>query len=182
MKSKRRPLRLQITFTLFLALVCLCSATASQPPNILLIMSDDVGFSDIGCYGGEIQTPNLDALAKNGVRFTQFYNTGRCCPTRASLLTGLYPHQAGIGHMTWADTGREGYRANLNNRCVTIAEVLKPAGYRSYMTGKWHITRFETADADKSQWPLQRGFEKYYGTIKGSGSFYDPVSLCRQNT
>ncbi len=158
------------------------TAYSSQRPNILVIMADDVGYSDTSPYGGEIQTPNIDALAKNGVRFTQFYNTARCCPTRASLLTGLYPHQTGIGHMTWADMGHEGYRANLNNRCATIAEVLKADGYRTYMAGKWHITSEETADADKSQWPIQRGFEKYYGTIKGSGSFFDPISLCRQNT
>src|SRR5262249_51777753 len=101
-----------------------------------------MGFSDIGCYGGEIHTPNLDALAAGGLRFTQFYNTGRCCPTRASLLTGLYPHQAGVGHMM-EDRGAEfpGYRGDLNRACVTIAEALRPAGYRSYMVGKWHVTR-----------------------------------------
>lgn len=155
---------------------------AAQKPNIIVIMADDVGYSDIGCFGGEIKTPNLDSLAKNGVRFTQFYNTARCCPTRASLLTGLYSHQTGIGHMNWADNGHDGYRGNLNNRCATIAEVLRPSGYRTYMSGKWHVTRFAEVDSDRSQWPLQRGFEKYYGTLKGSGSFYDPVSLCRQNT
>src|SRR5438552_12944118 len=99
------------------------SATAAQRPNILLILSDDMGFSDLGCYGSEIQTPNLDALAQDGVRFTQFYNTARCCPTRASLLTGLYPHQAGVGHMT-DNRGHPGYSGELNRQCVTIAEVL----------------------------------------------------------
>lgn len=94
-----------------------------------------MGFSDLGCYGGEIATPNLDGLARGGVRFTQFYNTARCCPTRASLLTGLHPHQAGVGHMM-EDRGFDGYRGNLNRRCVTIAEALKPAGYRSYAVGK----------------------------------------------
>ena len=157
-------------------------ASAGGRPNILLIMADDVGFSDLGCYGSAIQTPNLDALAMGGVRFTQFYNTSRCCPTRASLLTGLYPHQAGIGHMTWTDRGLEGYHATLNNHCATIAEVLRADGYRTYMAGKWHVTRFDGPEADPSQWPVQRGFEKFYGTIKGSGSFYDPISLCRQNT
>ena len=92
----------------------------------MLIMADDLGFSDLGCYGGEINTPNLDKLAANGLRFTQFYNTGRCCPTRASLLTGLYPHQAGIGHMM-DDRGFDGYRGELNRHCVTIAEALRPA-------------------------------------------------------
>ncbi len=157
------------------------SRPKGQRPNILLIMSDDMGFSDLGCYGSEIQTPNLDALAKKGVRFTQFYNMGRCCPTRASLLTGLYPHQAGVGHMM-TDAGSPGYRGNLNGNCVTIAEVLRPAGYRTYMCGKWHVTRFEGAQAKNSNWPLQRGFEKYYGTIRGGGSYYDPTALCRQNT
>ncbi|MFN7138594.1 MAG: arylsulfatase [Limisphaerales bacterium] len=171
----------RIALLLLFTLVCSRSDAAKQP-NILIIMSDDVGYSDIGSFGGEIQTPNLDKLANNGVRFTQFYNTARCCPTRASLLTGLYPHQAGLGHMTWTDTGHEGYRANLNNRSATIAEVLKAKGYRTYMTGKWHITRYEKPTEDISQWPVQRGFEKFYGTIKGSGSFYDPISLCRQNT
>ncbi len=163
-----------------------CSGTwvvaAAERPNILLIMSDDMGFSDLGCYGGEIQTPNLDSLAKEGVRFTQFYNMGRCCPTRASLLTGLYPHQAGVGHMT-RDSGHDGYRGQLNHQSATIAEVLGAGGYRTYMCGKWHVTRFDGADApDKSSWPVQRGFEKFYGTIRGGGSFYDPTGLCRQNT
>ncbi|MBA4147258.1 MAG: arylsulfatase [Verrucomicrobia bacterium] len=175
----------KITFVLALVGLLIANALslqAADKPNIIVIMADDVGYSDIGSYGGEIKTPNLDALAKNGVRFTQFYNTARCCPTRASLLTGLYSHQTGIGHMNWADNGHEGYRGNLNNRCATIAEVLRPSGYRTYMSGKWHVTRFAEVDSDQSQWPLQRGFEKYYGTLKGSGSFFDPVSLCRQNT
>jgi arylsulfatase len=171
------------TLIILLALAAVVAVQAdTAKPNILLIMSDDVGYSDIGCFGGEIQTPNLDALAANGLRFTQFYNTARCCPTRASLLTGLYPHQTGVGHMNWRDGGHDGYRGNLNNRCVTIAEVLKIAGYRTYMSGKWHVTRFMEPDGDLAQWPVQRGFEKFYGTIKGSGSFYDPSSLCRQNT
>ncbi|WP_309707091.1 arylsulfatase [Armatimonas sp.] len=150
-------------------------------PNIIVILSDDMGFSDLGCYGGEIATPNLDGLAKNGVRFTQFYNMARCCLTRASLLTGLYPHQAGVGHMT-DDKGLPGYSGTLNQECVTMAEVLKSAGYRTYMAGKWHVTRHVGPNGDKSNWPLQRGFEKFYGTINGAGSFYDPTSLCRQNT
>ncbi len=169
------------TFTLLLTVLSCVTSHAAERPNIILIMADDVGYSDIGSYGGEIQTPNLDALAKGGVRFTQFYNTARCCPTRASLLTGLYPHQTGMGHMNWTDNGHEGYRANLNNRCATIAEVLKGSGYRTYMAGKWHLTRFAEPKDDQAQWPLQRGFEKYYGMLKGSGSFFDPVALCRQN-
>lgn len=151
-------------------------------PNIVVILSDDMGFSDIGCYGGEIETPHLDALAKEGLRFTQFYNTARCCPTRAALLTGLYPHQAGVGHMM-ADKGLDGYRGDLNRRCVTIAEALKPAGYATYAVGKWHVTRRArplTAE-NKYNWPLQRGFDRYYGTIQGGGSYWDPAALVRDN-
>lgn len=157
------------------------AADAPKRPNIIVILSDDMGYSDIGCYGGEIATPTLDQLAAGGVRFTQFYNTARCCPTRASVLTGLYPHQAGVGHMT-DDRGHEGYRGNLSRNAVTLSEVLRSTGYRTYMCGKWHVTRFTQPDGDKSNWPLQRGFEKFYGTIQGAGSFYDPTTLCRQNT
>lgn len=156
------------------------AAVAAQP-NIVVILSDDMGFSDLGCYGGEIQTPNLDKLAAGGLRFTQFYNTARCCPTRASLLTGLYPHQAGVGHMT-ADRGHDGYRGDLNRRCVTIAEALKPAGYRTYAVGKWHVTKHIKPEGPKDNWPLQRGFDAYYGTLTGAGSFYDPGNLARDNT
>jgi len=147
-------------------------------PNILLILNDDMGYSDIGCYGGEVETPNLDRLAQQGLRFTQFYNTARCSPSRASLLTGLHPHQTGIGILTY-DSGPEGYAGNLNERCATIAEVLKTAGYRSYLSGKWHVSSSLTQPTDS--WPLQRGFDKFYGTIIGAGSFYDPNTLTRGN-
>lgn len=157
------------------------SATGKQP-NIVIILSDDMGWSDLGCYGGEIQTPHLDALAKGGVRFTQFYNAGRCCPTRASLLTGLYPHQTGVGHMM-EDKGYDAYRGDLNRNCLTIAEVLRPAGYRTYAVGKWHVTPGATAVAieRRHNWPLQRGFDRYYGTIHGAGSYWDPSALARDN-
>lgn len=157
------------------------SVRAAGKPNIIIIMSDDMGYSDLGCYGGEIHTPNLDKLAANGVRFTQFYNTARCCPTRAALLTGLYSHQAGVGHMM-EDRGSEAYRGDLNNRCVTIAEAVKPAGYRTYAVGKWHVAKNIQPDGPKFNWPLQRGFDRYYGTITGAGSFYDPGTLTRDNT
>ena len=132
--NKRNFLRnLGLTTTLLLLAICLLSCGKSYTrPNILLIMADDMGFSDIGCYGGEVNTPNLDRLATNGFRFTQFYNQARCCPTRASLLTGLYPHQTGVGHMIDEDRGVDGYRGDLNNSCVTIAEVLKKSGYGTY--------------------------------------------------
>jgi arylsulfatase A-like enzyme len=169
---------------LFLATLALtlgdrmANAQRASRPNIIVIMSDDMGWSDIGCYGGEINTPNLDKLAKNGVRFTQFYNNARCCPTRASLLTGLYSHQAGIGHMM-EDRDHDGYRGDLNRNSVTIAEALKPAGYATYAVGKWHVTPGKLAQTHN--WPLQRGFDRYYGTIHGAGSFYDPSSLVRDN-
>ena len=147
-------------------------------PNILLILNDDMGFSDLGCYGGEVQTPNLDCLAERGLRFTQFYNTARCCPSRASLLTGLHPHQANVGHMM-DDDGVDGYRGDLGSNTATIAEVLKGAGYATYMSGKWHITRHN--DGPKHSWPRQRGFDRFFGTITGAGSFYNPNTLTREN-
>ena len=149
-------------------------------PNIILIMSDDMGYSDIGCYGSEIDTPNLNRLAKNGVRFTQFYNTARCCPTRASLMSGLYQHQAGIGHMM-ENRNLPGYQGDLSKNCVTIAEAMKRAGYSTYMAGKWHVTPKITPGGSKHNWPLQRGFDRFFGTIHGAGSFYDPNSLTLDN-
>src|SRR5881398_636236 len=133
-------MRQQLLASLVLATWCPLVAAAAEParPNVVVILSDDMGFSDLGCYGSEIQTPNLDALAAGGVRFTQFYNTARCCPTRACLLTGLYPHQAGVGHMTGSKATEDGYVGELNKQCVTIAQVLKPAGYATYAVGKWH--------------------------------------------
>ena len=123
-------------------------AEKHRRPNIVLMMADDMGYSDIGCYGGEIRTPNLDGLADGGLRFTQFYNTARCCPTRASLMSGLYQHQAGVGHMM-GDYGIDSYRGDLSNNCVTIAEVLKLAGYGTYMSGKWHVTRHRGPEGPK---------------------------------
>lgn len=156
-------------------------AAEAPRPNIIIILSDDMGFSDLGCYGGEIQTPNLDRLAANGLRFTQFYNTARCCPTRACLLTGVYPHQAGVGHMM-EDRGYDGYRGDLNRQTVTIAEVLRTAGYRNYAVGKWHVTKATKPEGPKDNWPLQRGFDRFYGTITGAGSYFDPGTLTRDNT
>jgi arylsulfatase len=127
----------------------------AQPrPNILLILADDLGYADLGCYGGEIQTPNLDKLAAGGVRFTQFYNGARCCPSRASIMTGLYPHEAGF----------PGMGGSLPTNCVTIAEVLRGAGYRTFMSGKWHLGRPN---------PIERGFDEYYGMLGGFGSYWN---------
>ncbi|MBS9462896.1 arylsulfatase [Flagellimonas sp. 389] len=129
-------------------------------PNILVILADDLGYSDLGCYGGEINTPNLDGLAANGTRITQMYNSARCCPSRASLLTGLYPHQAGMGEMAAKDRGLPGYRGILTPNSVTIAEVLKTAGYRTFGAGKWHVNY---------PGPTERGFEEFYGFLEDYG-------------
>ena len=149
-----------------------------ERPNIIVILNDDMGYSDLGCYGGEIETPNLDRLAANGVRFSQFYNTARCSPSRASLLSGLHPHQTGVGILTF-DDGPEGYPGNLTNACHTIPEVLRVAGYRTYMSGKWHVASSLTTPTDA--WPMQRGFDRFFGTIIGAGSFYHPSTLTRGN-
>ena len=148
-------------------------APVELKPNIIIILTDDMGYSDLGCYGSEIETPNLDALAQEGLRFTQFYNTGRCCPTRASLLTGLYQHQAGVGGMT-RDEGPDqpGYRGRLTERCVTIAEVLGQTGYRTIQTGKWHV-----GDKKKSWWPLARGFDRCFSCPQGGGFYFRPSAF-----
>jgi arylsulfatase len=166
-----------VAATVLLGVSTLTAAEPSGRPNIVLILADDMGFSDLGCYGSEIATPNLDRLASRGLRFTQFYNCARCCPTRAALLTGLYPHQAGVGHMV-QDLGRPAYRGSLNDRCITIAEVLRPAGYHTAMAGKWHVTPYSDSRAN---WPLQRGFERFFGLIGSVRSYYDPPTLARDN-
>ncbi len=146
----------------------------SEKPNIIVIMADDMGFSDIEPFGSEIPTPNLSELADNGYLMTQFYNAARCCPTRASLLTGLYPHQAGIGAMNSAKKDSEGkvlpaYRGYLNDQCVTIAEVLKSKGYQTGISGKWHVGTAE------KYWPAKRGFDKSFAYINGAADFFDPL-------
>ncbi|RDC63323.1 arylsulfatase [Adhaeribacter pallidiroseus] len=195
-----------LNFNVLLAFMCLelfwgCKRpqtetvfTTDTRPNIILILADDLGYSDLGCYGSEINTPNLDYLAANGVRFSRFYNTSRCCPTRAALLTGLYNHQAGIGEMT-EDRSLPGYRGYLTETTVTLAEVLKEAGYHTGMVGKWHVSNTVVQPEAKAQlawlnhqkqfplfspvaqYPTNRGFEKYYGNIWGVVDFFDPFSL-----
>lgn len=143
---------------------------ATHRPNIIVIMADDMGISDLGCYGGEIKTPNLDRLASQGVKMRNFYNNARCCPTRASLLTGRYSHSVGIGHMvTLPNAAYEAgpYQGFLDRNTPTIAEALKEAGYRTYMTGKWHVGE------RPEDWPVRRGFDRYYGLISGASSFYE---------
>jgi arylsulfatase A-like enzyme len=186
-----RFVRLAVLFVLVAPAAAFADAKGS--PNIVVILADDLGYSDLGCYGGEIRTPHLDALAARGLRFSQFYNGGRCCPTRASLLTGLYPHQAGVGRMT-QDAGLPGYRGFLTDNTVTIAEVLRAAGYRTAMVGKWHLslTREQPGHtrhlnnqqvldtfSDVKTYPVARGFESHYGVIWGVVNYFDPFSLVR---
>ena len=147
----------------------------TKKPNIIIILADDMGFSDLGCYGSEIQTPNLDQLASEGIRLRQFYNAARCCPSRAALMTGLYPHQAGMGWMAAADLGTPAYQDNLNNTSVTIAEVLRSAGYDTYMAGKWHLTHERKIDGNVTDnWPKQRGFNRYFGIVPGGANYFTP--------
>lgn len=155
-------------FAIFaLLLIGVLPVIAAPRPNIVLIMADDMGYSDIGCYGSEISTPHLDSLADGGLRFTQFYNAARCCPTRASLLTGLYPHQAGMGGMVGSKSGPGPYQGYLNDQCVTIAEVLKSAGYTTLMSGKWHVGEA------RPHWPVDRGFDHHYGLLSGAMNYFD---------
>jgi arylsulfatase A-like enzyme len=171
-----------------------CAWAQIARPNVIIILADDMGFSDVGCYGGEIHTPHVDRLASEGVRFTQFYNMARCCPTRAALLTGVYPHQAGIGAMN-QDLGKPNYRGELNDRCVTIAEVLRDSGYHTAMLGKWHLSHLNISSGgpaakrainfekegdispSKENWPFKRGFEEHWGTIPGVENYFDPYGL-----
>ena len=167
------------------------NAGENEKTNIIIIMCDDMGYSDLGCFGSEILTPNIDYLASNGLRFTQFYNCGRSCPTRASLMTGLYQHQAGIGRMTF-DDGLPGYRGTMTHNGVTIAEVLKSAGYNTAWVGKWHVAETPLRPdqrqwlahqvkheefAPKNNYPINRGFQDCYGTIYGVVDYFDPFSL-----
>ena len=137
------------------------SAKAARP-NIIFILLDDLGYSDIGAYGGEVNTPNIDRLAGNGLRFTQNYNSARCCPSRASLLSGLYSHQAGLADFTGQDrsaTQGPAYQNRLGDNCVTLARVLKDTGYQTYHVGKWHVGRKVN--------PIDRGFDEFYGYVNG---------------
>jgi arylsulfatase A-like enzyme len=148
-------------------------------PNVVVILVDDMGYSDIGCYGGEIPTPNLDRLAAGGVRMSQFYNTARCSPSRASLLTGLHPHQTGIGILT-EDQRPYGYPGTINDRCATMAEVLRGGGYATYMSGKWHLCG--RMDQPNGAWPTRRGFDRFFGTIVGAGNYWNPNTLTRDES
>jgi arylsulfatase len=154
----------------------------ASKPNIILIMVDDMGYSDVGPYGSEIKTPTLDKLAAEGIKFREFYNNSICAPTRASLVTGQYQHKAGVGYFD-VNLGLPAYQGYLNKESLTIAEVLKQNGYNTLMSGKWHLGK------DSLAWPNQRGFEQFYGFIPGASNYFDigkygqapPVILVKNN-
>jgi arylsulfatase A-like enzyme len=152
-------------------------------PNVIFVLVDDVGFSDIGCFGGEIRTPNLDRLAAEGVRFTNFHVNPMCSPTRASLLTGLNAHAVGMGHIAQDDPGFPGYRAEIADNVATAAEIFRAAGYATLMVGKWHLCR----DGDMSSggpqhsWPCQRGFDRFYGILEAFTNLHQPHRLIEDN-
>ncbi|MFV0391162.1 MAG: sulfatase-like hydrolase/transferase [Paludibacteraceae bacterium] len=168
--------RIILTNKWFGTLVALSSTAilpAQEKPNIVLILADDMGYSDLGCYGGEIETPNLDSLARKGIRYSHFYNGARSCPTRAALMTGLFAHQAGIGWMTNAHEGDGAYEGDLSRNALTIAEYLKEGGYKTYVTGKWHLVSYRKVNHKvKDNWPLQRGFDGFYGIIDGATNYF----------
>jgi arylsulfatase A-like enzyme len=172
----------------------------TDTPNFVVVLADDMGFSDLGCYGSEIRTPNIDALAAGGLRYTQMYNSARCCPSRAALLTGVHPHQAGIGWMTFGGLGnstppgtwtsmlepRGHYQGFLDESCGTIAEVLRQAGYRTLLSGKWHVggdvkpeevDLFDPARPGPPVTPLERGFDEFWGLHGGAANYYHPKIL-----
>jgi len=161
-----------ILFSLFVLTSGTPPKKKEKKPNIIFILADDMGYSDIGCYGGEIHTPNIDQLADDGIKIRSFYNNARCCPTRATLLTGQYPHTVGMGHMVTLENAKYeagSYQGFLDNKYPTIAEELKQAGYKTYMSGKWHV-------GERPQhWPLKRGFDHYYGLISGASSYYEII-------
>lgn len=170
------------SLSIFIGVVVACqqdglTESSSKKTNIIVIMTDDMGFSDPGFMGSGIETPGIDRLAAKGMVFNQFYNTGRCCPSRASLMTGLYAHRTGLGWMTASDQGLPGYRGEISDSTVTIAQVLQEKGYATYMTGKWHLVydRDMGADGPKDNWPIQRGFDRYFGILAGGGGYFSPV-------
>lgn len=148
----------------------LAQKTKEQRPNIILIMADDMGYSDIGSFGGEINTPNLDRLAAEGIRFKEFYNNSICAPTRASLITGQYPHRAGVGYFD-VDLGLPAYQGFLNKQSLTFGEVLRNAGYSTLLSGKWHVGK------DSLVWPNQRGFDQFYGVLGGGANYFNDFPM-----
>lgn len=173
---------LPLSFATEAAFVKKAAHDSAPRPNIILILADDMGFSDIGCFGSEVSTPNVDKLASRGMRLTQFYNNPRCCPSRASIMTGLYAQQAGMGMMV-ADHGRypyPQYNGILSAQTLTIPEVLKSVGYNTAMVGKWHLATEN--DEGRPSWPLQRGFDRFWGMIAGASVYYESPHLMSGNT
>jgi arylsulfatase A-like enzyme len=153
-------------------------------PNVVVMLADDLGFADLGCYGSEIDTPHLDALAARGLQFTDFHATPMCSPTRAALLTGRNAHSVGIGHVAHSDPGFPGYAMELSDDCVTVAEVLRDAGWATLMVGKWHLAKdSDCTDAGpRHSWPCQRGFDRFYGFLDGFTNLHHPHRLVRDNS
>ncbi|HEV8297546.1 MAG TPA: arylsulfatase, partial [Acidimicrobiales bacterium] len=152
-------------------------------PNVVLMLADDLGFADLGCYGSEIDTPNLDALAAHGFQLTNFHVTPMCSPTRAALLTGLNAHDAGVGHVAHSDVGFPGYAMELTEHAATLAEIFRDNGYATFMVGKWHLAKDSNVHASgpKHSWPVQRGFERFYGFLDAFTNFHHPHRLVEDN-
>ncbi|NHA67169.1 arylsulfatase [Phycicoccus flavus] len=148
----------------------------STRPNVVVVLADDLGYSDLGCYGGEIETPNLDRLGRAGVRLGSFYNTARCSPSRASLLTGRDPHETGIGILTENDAPT-GYPGTMSRDFATMAEHFKAAGYSTCLSGKWHLANDISSPNDA--WPTRRGFDEFYGILMGADHYFHPLDLRR---
>ncbi|MCD8070798.1 MAG: sulfatase-like hydrolase/transferase [Akkermansiaceae bacterium] len=154
-----------LSFCLAMLSPCRAADAADRRPNIVLIVADDMGWSDAGCYGSEIETPAIDRLAREGVMFTRFYTVPRCSPSRASMLTGMYSQSVGVGHLD-RDLGRPGYRGFLAKTIPTLPELLRKKGYRTYMAGKWHL------GSGEGQYPWQRGFQRYRGLLSGANGYF----------
>ncbi|MHA3724724.1 arylsulfatase [Leucobacter sp. HY1910] len=156
---------------------------ASTAPNIVVVLVDDLGFSDLGPYGSEIDTPNIDQIAGRGCVFTNYHTAPVCSPARAALLTGLNPHRVGFGAVAHVDPGYPGFNCQLPDAAPTLAESLRAGGYATFMVGKWHLTiESQMHDAgDRATWPLQRGFDRYYGSMDGFTSLHHPHRLVRDN-
>src|SRR5262245_49108279 len=152
-------------------------------PNIVVMLVDDLGFSDPGCFGGEIRTPALDRLAAEGLRFTNFHVTPMCSPTRAALLPGCNPHAAGGGHVAHSDPGFPGYAMELAADTATVAELLRDNGYSTFMVGKWHLTKdsHQSDAGPRHSWPCQRGFDRYYGFLDAFTNLHHPHRLVEDN-
>ncbi len=167
------PLLSAVGFAILAPTIPVAKAAPPSPhPNLVVILLDDMGYSDIGCFGGEIETPNIDGIAARGVRFSQSYSTARCSPSRATLLTGRYSQAVGVGHLN-EDWRQPGYRGYLDPGIPTVAEILRDHGYRTIMAGKWHLgTREGTR-------PWERGFDRFYGIPEGGGVYFWPTTLDR---